>query len=91
MKKFIKTTGYIGLMPNTREYAYQPYETAIYVNADMVSCFEFTTEEGREAVAFCVMNNSDMDPKREFISFDVTYFKQLAGITDNEVRMADQI
>lgn len=84
MEKFIKTDGYIDLIPNTREYAYQPYETARYVNANIVSYFEFTTEENKAAVAFCVMSNSDLNPETEYISFDVDYFKQLAEITDTE-------
>lgn len=85
MNKFIKTDGYIDLIPDTRTYAYHPYEATRYINANLVSYFEFTTEEDKVAVAFCVTNNSDLNMKTEYISFDVDYFRQLAGSTDNEL------
>lgn len=85
MEKFIKTDGYIDLIPETHTYAYHPYEATRYINANLIAYFEFTTEEDKVAVAFCVMNNSDLNPETEYISFDVDYFRQLAGITYTEM------
>ena len=80
MSKFVQTTGFM----KADGVTYRAYPNPMYLNTDYIVRFTFTTVDGKEAVSIDTSEPSGLRVDCNSISFDVDYFKQLAGKIDDK-------